>query len=94
MRILTRIVDGKLNKQIAGKLNVAEQTIKLHFSTMFKKFSVSTQTQAAVLVESSRRHPAETMPEAVSQAQQGDPTLCAGYRLFEDGDVALILEAF
>jgi DNA-binding NarL/FixJ family response regulator len=49
VRILSRIVDGKLNKQIAGELNVAEQTIKIHVSTILRKLQVSTRTQAAVL---------------------------------------------
>jgi DNA-binding NarL/FixJ family response regulator len=49
MRILARIVAGKLNKQIAGELNVAEQTIKIHVSTILRKLHVSTRTQAAVL---------------------------------------------
>jgi DNA-binding NarL/FixJ family response regulator len=49
MRILALIVEGKLNKQIAGELNLAEQTIKIHVSAMFKKLGVGTRTQAAVL---------------------------------------------
>jgi DNA-binding NarL/FixJ family response regulator len=49
MRILALIVEGKLNKQIAGDLNLAEQTIKIHVSAIFKKLHVSTRTQAAVL---------------------------------------------
>jgi DNA-binding NarL/FixJ family response regulator len=49
MRILALIVEGKLNKQIAGELNLAEQTIKIHVSAIFKKLGVATRTQAAVL---------------------------------------------
>jgi len=49
MRILALIVAGKLNKQIAGELNVAEQTIKIHVSTILRKLQVTTRTQAAVL---------------------------------------------
>ncbi len=49
MRILARIVDGKLNKQIAGELNLAEQTVKIHVSNILRKLRVSTRTQAAVL---------------------------------------------
>ena len=49
MRVLTLIVEGKLNKQIANDLNLADQTIKIHVSTIFKKLHVSTRTQAAVL---------------------------------------------
>lgn len=49
MRILARIVEGKLNKQIAGELNVSEQTVKIHVSTILRKLQVITRTQAAVL---------------------------------------------
>lgn len=49
MRILALIVAGKLNKQIAGELNVSEQTVKIHVSTIFRKLQVTTRTQAAVL---------------------------------------------
>jgi DNA-binding NarL/FixJ family response regulator len=51
MRILSMIVDGKLNKQIAGELAIAEQTVKVHVSTILRKLGVGTRTQAAVLVE-------------------------------------------
>jgi DNA-binding NarL/FixJ family response regulator len=51
LRILTRIVDGKLNKQIAGELEIAEQTVKVHVSTILKKLGVVSRTQAAVLCE-------------------------------------------
>lgn len=51
VRILMLIVDGKLNKQIAATLSIAEQTVKIHTSTIFKKLGVSNRTQAAVLVQ-------------------------------------------
>lgn len=51
LRILARLVEGKLNKQIAAELNVAEQTIKVHVSTILRKLGVTTRTQAAILAE-------------------------------------------
>jgi DNA-binding NarL/FixJ family response regulator len=51
LRILARLVEGKLNKQIAHELGIAEQTVKVHVSTILKKLRVSTRTQLAVLVE-------------------------------------------
>lgn len=51
MRILSMIVDGKLNKQIGAALNLAEQTVKIHASTIFRKLGVKNRTQAAVLVQ-------------------------------------------
>ncbi len=49
LRVLTMVVDGKLNKQIAGDLGVSEQTIKVHVSTILRKLGVISRTQAAVL---------------------------------------------
>lgn len=51
MRILMMIVGGKLNKQIAGELGIAEQTVKVHVSTILRKLEVRSRTQAAVLVQ-------------------------------------------
>jgi len=51
VRILMMIVEGKLNKQIASSLNVAEQTVKVHVSTIFRKLGVRSRTQAAVLLQ-------------------------------------------
>ncbi|WP_163473782.1 LuxR C-terminal-related transcriptional regulator, partial [Klebsiella michiganensis] len=44
LRILRMIVQGRLNKQIAGELRVSEQTVKIHVSTIFRKLGVSTRT--------------------------------------------------
>lgn len=51
MRILMMIVDGKLNKQIAASLSIAEQTVKIHTSTIFRKLGVRNRTQAAVFIQ-------------------------------------------
>ncbi|MFB9266299.1 response regulator transcription factor [Bradyrhizobium erythrophlei] len=51
LRILAMIVEGKLNKQIAGELGIAEQTVKGHVSTILRKLGVGSRTQAAVLAE-------------------------------------------
>ncbi len=51
LRILTMIVEGRLNKQIAGDLGIAEQTVKVHVSTILRKLRVISRTQAAVLAE-------------------------------------------
>lgn len=54
-RILTRLVEGKLNKQIAADLDIAEQTVKVHVSAILRKLDVLTRTQAAILVERSAK---------------------------------------
>jgi DNA-binding NarL/FixJ family response regulator len=51
MKILMMIVDGKLNKQIAGDLAIAEQTVKVHVSAILRKLGVGSRTQAAVLAQ-------------------------------------------
>jgi len=51
LRILAMIVEGRLNKQIAGELDIAEQTVKGHVSTILRKLGVGSRTQAAVLAE-------------------------------------------
>ena len=40
LRILTMIVDGKLNKQIAGDLGISEVTVKLHRGKVMRKMQV------------------------------------------------------
>lgn len=51
LRILTMIVQGRLNKQIAAELGISEQTVKIHVSTIFRKLGVATRTQAAIMAE-------------------------------------------
>lgn len=51
LRILTLLVEGKLNKQIAAELDIAEQTVKVHVSAILRRLDVLTRTQAAILVE-------------------------------------------
>lgn len=48
-RILELIVDGHTNREIGGLLNVSEQTIKNHVTSLLAKLKVSRRTQAAVL---------------------------------------------
>jgi DNA-binding NarL/FixJ family response regulator len=51
IRILLLVRAGRLNKQIAADLGVAEQTVKVHVSTIFKKLHVGSRTQAAVAAD-------------------------------------------
>lgn len=47
-KVLRALKEGKLNKQIAFDLGVAEATVKAHISSIFKKLGVSNRTQAVV----------------------------------------------
>ncbi|HEV2677322.1 MAG TPA: response regulator transcription factor [Aliidongia sp.] len=51
MRILALVREGRLNKQIAGDLGIAEQTVKVHVSTILRKLQVGSRTQAAVAAD-------------------------------------------
>lgn len=48
MEVLILVSHGFLNRDIAEKLNITEQTVKNHISNIFKKIDVSDRTQAAV----------------------------------------------
>ncbi|MHA6494356.1 response regulator transcription factor ErdR [Pseudomonas borbori] len=50
-RVLTMVCDGLLNKQIAYELGVSEATVKAHVTAIFRKLSVRTRTQAALLLQ-------------------------------------------
>ncbi|KAA2312984.1 DNA-binding response regulator [Pseudooceanicola sediminis] len=48
-RILDLITNGKLNKQIAYELSIAETTVKAHVTAIMRKLGVHSRTQAALL---------------------------------------------
>ena len=48
-QILNYIADGNSNKQIAHILEISEQTIKNHVSSILRKLNANDRTHAAVL---------------------------------------------
>jgi DNA-binding NarL/FixJ family response regulator len=50
LRVLLRLGEGLLNKQIADELCLSENTVKIHVSAILKKLQCLTRTQAAVLI--------------------------------------------
>lgn len=48
-RILHLICEGKLNKQIAHDLSIAETTVKAHVTAIMRKLGVQSRTQAVVM---------------------------------------------
>lgn len=46
--ILTYMAQGYFNKQIAAKLNISEQTIKNHITSILRKLDANARTQAVV----------------------------------------------
>jgi DNA-binding NarL/FixJ family response regulator len=50
MRVLQAVLEGKLNKQIAGELDLAEQTVKGHVSQILRKLGLYSRTQVVIAV--------------------------------------------
>ena len=50
-RILELICEGKLNKQIAFDLSIAETTVKAHVTAIMRKLGVQSRTQAVLVVQ-------------------------------------------
>lgn len=50
-RILQLICEGKLNKQIAYDLSIAETTVKAHVTAIMRKLGVQSRTQAVLLTK-------------------------------------------
>lgn len=48
LEVLALLVGGDSNKLIAGKLGIAEATIKMHVTAIFKALEVKNRTQAAL----------------------------------------------
>lgn len=53
-RILQLICEGKLNKQIAYDLSIAETTVKAHVTAIMRKLGVQSRTQAVLLASKVR----------------------------------------
>jgi DNA-binding NarL/FixJ family response regulator len=50
-RILQLICEGKLNKQIAFELSIAETTVKAHVTAIMRKLGVLSRTQAVLIAK-------------------------------------------
>lgn len=51
LKVLIRVRDGLLNKQIAYELGISEATVKAHLTAIFRKLEVQTRTQAVLAAE-------------------------------------------
>lgn len=51
LRVLTALADGRLNKQIAGDMNLTEGTVKQHMSAIFKKLGVINRSQTILAAQ-------------------------------------------
>ena len=50
-RILQLVCEGKLNKQIAYDLSIAETTVKAHVTAIMRKLGVQSRTQAVLIAK-------------------------------------------
>ena len=50
LRVLMALTDGRLNKQIAGDMDISEATVKAHVSAILSKLKVNNRTQAVLAV--------------------------------------------
>ena len=50
-RILALVCEGKLNKQIAYDLSIAEATVKAHITAILRKLKVHSRTQAVLVAQ-------------------------------------------
>ena len=48
LQVLSLLVDGMNNKQIACRMEIAERTVEFHVGNVLKKLEVSSRTEAAV----------------------------------------------
>ena len=49
LRVLVKMTEGLLNKQIAWEMGISEATVKSHVTAIFRKLKVRTRTQAVLL---------------------------------------------
>lgn len=65
-RILQLVCEGKLNKQIAYDLSIAETTVKAHVTAIMRKLGVQSRTQAVLIAKKTSF--SSFLPEAQKQA--------------------------
>jgi DNA-binding NarL/FixJ family response regulator len=51
LKVLLALADGRLNKQIAGDLDITEATVKAHLTAIFRKLGVSNRAQALLAMQ-------------------------------------------
>ena len=57
--VMTYVITGKLNKQIAGKLGISEETVKIHRGRVMHKLGIGSVPELVRLCEKAGIEPAE-----------------------------------
>jgi FixJ family two-component response regulator len=60
--ILLQVVEGRLNKQIAGDMGIAEATVKVHRSNTMRKLKVSSLAEVCRMVDQLKLLPGALQP--------------------------------
>lgn len=71
LRVMTMLADGRLNKQIAGDLDVTEATIKAHVTAILRKLGLYRRTQAAVVAQRLIGLQGSLLPVSADGAEDG-----------------------
>ncbi|MBW6526719.1 LuxR C-terminal-related transcriptional regulator [Sphingomonas sp. RHCKR7] len=58
VKVLRGVRSGRLNKEIAFELGIAEATVKAHMTALMRKLNVRNRTQVAVVAEALGAHAA------------------------------------
>jgi DNA-binding NarL/FixJ family response regulator len=53
LQVLRLVAEGRLNKEIARELGIAEKTVKTHLTRIYERIGVQDRTQAAIWAERS-----------------------------------------
>ncbi|HEX4679780.1 MAG TPA: response regulator transcription factor [Gaiellaceae bacterium] len=59
LEILRRLIHGLSNKDIAAELSIAEQTVKFHLTSLYRKLGIRSRTQAARWAHENGIHPGD-----------------------------------
>ncbi|SPF81847.1 response regulator [Pseudoprimorskyibacter insulae] len=62
-RILSLLCEGRLNKQIAYDLSIAETTVKAHVTAIMRKLGVHSRTQAVLIAQEARFNKVLPLPD-------------------------------
>jgi FixJ family two-component response regulator len=66
--ILFRVVEGRLNKQIAGEMGVTETTVKVHRSNMMRKIKVASVPELCRMVDRLQLRPRNSGPSETPES--------------------------
>ena len=60
--ILIQVVEGRLNKQIAGEMGITETTVKVHRSNMMRKIEATSVAELCRIVDKLKLLPGNSRP--------------------------------